>query len=271
MTKHASFLDRLQIVMDGREKYPWANSIGLGRGTIDGITRTGSVPGGDALAVIGRCENARIDWLLDGRGTPYRIACVTEDIDAAELLQEHIADDQVQRITVITDGERIAIALDQAASFSAKDGKDESGQQRHRTVEYRELEVIVGNIGREALEVIRYQPAGRLHLVRTTSDVLKRVARGMVGSWRMLNAADAIVGSAVPLKHNDLFFQQFNQQDMFPASRDEAILLDHYRAMQPVDRSALNQVATTMAKYVAVSADVPETPGGEWGTGQKSG
>lgn len=250
MQKFASITERLHFIMDGRDKYPWGQAIGLGKGAIDGMTRGGSTPGGETLSAISRYENARVDWILDGRGTPYNITCVTSDEDGAELLDDYFNENPNWNPTVLTDGKRIAVVLDVPAVYYVKDGKDDDGAPLFREIRYFAMEVIVGAIGALAVAMTRaHSLPDRMALVRTSPEIMKLVTRGGVGTWRMLQAPGAIISDEEYIGANDPFLAQFNQQEAFPTSPDEAILLDHYRAMAPNDRSAVNQIVTTMAQY----------------------
>ena len=250
--------------MDGRDKYPWGHAIGLGKGTIDGMTRGGSTPGGDTLSAIARYENARVDWILDGRGSPYNVTCAPSDEDAAELLDELLEQNPLWSPTVLTDGKRIAVLLDAAASYQVKDGKEDDGTPRFREIRYFAIEVIVGTIGTLTMEVVKgHSLPDNVALVRTSEEKMKQVTRGAVGTWRLLSAPDAIVQGEEYIGAADPFLAQFNQQEAFPTSPDEAILLDHYRAMATPDRSAVNQIVTTMAQYrdsAAVKSDDAPVP-----------
>lgn len=243
MDKRTTIVDRLQSLLDGRDKYPWGQSIGLGKGVIDGMTRTGSTPGGDTLSAIARCENARIDWILDGRGAPYNVSCVTSDDVAAELLEELMAEDG-WTITIVTDSRRIALVLDQVGSFEVKDGKDEGGAQRFRTVEHSIVEVLVGNIGRLTLDQVRRHP--HVSLAYADADVMTQLERGRIGTWRLLQHPDAVLRDAQRLDANDKFYTQFDQQQLFPATKDEAGLLGQIRALTPEGQSAVKQLVTAM-------------------------
>lgn len=247
MDKHATIIDRITALMDGRDKYPWGQSIGLGKGVIDGMTRTGSIPGGDTLSAIRRCENARIDWILDGRGAPYSVSCATSDEVAEELLQDLL--EESWNIYIVTDSQRIALVLAQMGSFDVKDGKTDVGEQRFRTINHPIIEVIVGHIGRLTMDLVRSRIEHWVSLELTTADVMTQIERGRLGTWRLVLAPDAIVHGTERIDPKHRIFTQFNQQDLFPATKDEAILLDHYRAMTPENRSAVNQVATAMAQH----------------------
>lgn len=169
MNESVAITNRLLIVMDGRERYPWAQSIGVGRGSIEGIWR-GSIPGGETLSAIARCENARIDWILDGRGAPFTVTCVTSDEDAADLLNEHCGEKMQWNCTIVTDGKRIAVVLDQEGMYQVKDGKDAGGAPQFRDVRYSAMEVIVGIVGALAMDVVRPGPKNTVGLVNVDVD-----------------------------------------------------------------------------------------------------
>lgn len=252
MDKSSSAIaDRLVLLLDGREKYPWGQRIGLGKGVIDGMTRTGSTPGGETLSAIARCENARIEWLLDGRGAPFNVSCAATDEAAAELLGELLAETG-WKITIVTDTRRTALVLDQPGSFDAKDGKTEAGTQRFRSIEYTIVEVLVGDIGRLALDLVRPQPV--VHLAHVEPEVMAQLERGRLGTWRLLQHREAVLRNAQPIDAKHAIYAQFSQPELFPATKDEAVLLDHYRAMSPENRNAVNQVVTAMEKYREAAA-----------------
>lgn len=258
MNESVAITNRLLILMDGRDKFPWAQSIGVGRGAIEGIWK-GSIPGGETLSAIARCENARIDWILDGRGAPFTVTCVTSDEDAADLLNEHYGEKLQWNSTIVTDGKRIAVVLDQEGMYQVKDGKDAAGAPQFRDVRYSAMEVIVGIVGALAMDVVRPGPENTVGLVNVDVDTMARIVRGQVGTWRMLKSPDAIVAGAKRIGASDPFFSQFNQQELFPTTPDEAILLDHYRAMAPQHRSAVNQIVTAMEKHGDAAAVKSET------------
>lgn len=244
MDKRGSIVDRLQFLMDGRDKYPWGLSIGLGKGVIDGMTRTGSIPGGDTLSAIGRCENARIDWILDGRGAPYSVACVTSDEAAAELLGELLAEGGWQ-ITIVTDSRRAALVLDQPGSFDVKDGKAEDGTQQFRTIDYSIVEVLVGYFGRLTMDLVR--PYLYVSLAYASEDAMAQLERGRIGTWRLLQHPDALLKDAQRIDAKHPIYDQIEQPQLFTASSDdEAAMLGQFRAMTAKTRHAVKQVFTAL-------------------------
>jgi hypothetical protein len=242
MDKHGSIVDRLQLLMDGRDKYPWGLSIGLGKGVIDGMTRTGSIPGGDTLSAIRRCENARIDWILDGRGAPYSVSVMTSDEEAEEFLRDLLVEPD-WNITIVTDSKSIALVLEQAGSFEVKDGKTPAGEQQFRPIPYTVLEILVGNIGRRTMELVRAHRY--VSLAYAEEGVMAALAHGKIGTWRLLQRPDAILKDAQRIPATDPIYSKFDQQDLFPAEAISAKRLEHLLRLEAA------------AKALAVLADKP--------------
>jgi|GEM_PF-2350895 len=247
-TKYPTLPDRINYLLDGRKLYPWAQSIGISKGSIEGVMKLGGMLGGDALSAIGRCENARVDWLLEARGKPYLVNCVTSDEEAKEVLEDLLI--ERWNITIVSDGKRIALVLVQPGSFDVKDGKDDDGAQRFRTIGYPIVEVIAGVIGHDTMDLVRgLAKQETVRMTLATPDVMTQIERGMIGTRRLFQAPGALLEAAEVINAKHRIFTQFNQQELFPVTKDEAILLDHYRTMPPESRLAVNQVATAMAEH----------------------
>ena len=239
--------DRIKHLLDGRKVHPWAAAIGVSKGSIESVMKLGGMLGGDALSAIRRCENARIDWILDGRGAPYSVSCVTSDETAEDLLQDLLEENW--NIAIVTDSQRIALVLAQPGSFDVKDGKDDAGVQQYRSIDYTVIEIITGIIGRRTMDLVRSRTEHCVTLELASAEVMTQIERGRMGTWRLLLAPDAIVHGTERIDAKHRIFAQFNQQELFPATKEEAILLDHYRAMTPENRTAINQVTTAMAQH----------------------
>jgi hypothetical protein len=240
--------DRLDYLLQGRKLYPWAASIGISKGSMESAVKKGGMLGGDALTAIHRCENVRIDWLLEGRGMPYSINSAPTDDIAREILEELLV--EAWTVTVITDHQRIALVLNQTGSFEVKDSKDDQGVQQYRHIHYQIIEVITGIIGNHTMDLVRSLTAEtNVNLVITDAEAMTDIGRGKLGTWKLLLAPDAIIQNFEVIDAKHRIFSVCNQQELFPTTKDEAILLDHYRAMTPENRQAVNQITTTMAEH----------------------
>lgn len=65
--------ERIDLILDGRQPYPWGLSIGWTRGVIDAVFRRNQVPGPEFLAKLALAERASLSWLLCGAGPPYQV------------------------------------------------------------------------------------------------------------------------------------------------------------------------------------------------------
>lgn len=149
----------------------------------------------------------------------------------------------------MTDRGRAAVVLDMPGSFEVKDGKDADDTPRMRTINYRIIEVITGPIGKHAMDLVRRAAeTAKVNLLETSSDVLAKIEKGQVGTYRLFEAPNAILANTEAIGPRDRFFSMYMQHEIFPASPDEMALLGYYRAMSPANRLAVNQVATAMAE-----------------------
>lgn len=240
--------ERLEVVADGRKLYPWAKSIGISKGSIESVMKLGGSLGGDSLSLMHRVENVRIDWLLEGRGTPYSVNVCLSDEDAVELIDELLAEEW--RAYIVTDRKRIAIVLEQDGAFKTKDGKDAEGVQQWRTVKYKIVEVIAGAIGRLSIQRIKDDSTTKIAcVIEVTTDILTKIEKGQIGTYRMFMAPQPIIGTASQIVRPDAFFEYLSVDGPPASTSGEAQLLQHYRSMTPAKRLAVNQLATAMTEH----------------------
>jgi hypothetical protein len=245
MDKPNSIVDRLLFLMDGRDKYPWGQSIGLGKGVIDGMTRTGSIPGGETLVAIRKCENARIDWILDGTGEPFITSKVLNDEDAIELLDELLAEQWC--LYVLSHGVRLAVVLTRPGKFEVKDGKDGEGKQQYKWIDYTIVEVIVGIFGVKANTYLsNLAQTTKMHLVKLSNEQMTSLEKGKIGTYHLCGADSGLLRNSSQVTSDDLVFKHVGQQTLFTSS--EEALLDSYRAITTDEQKAVTQIIQSMAK-----------------------
>jgi len=244
MDKHASIVDRLLFVMDGRDKYPWGQSIGLGKGVIDGMTRTGSIPGGETLMAIRKCENVRIDWLLEGSGEPYITTKALNDTDAVEYLEELMT--EKWSLYILTDQLRLAVVLVQSGKFQVKDGKDDQGEQKYKWIEYPIVEIVVGIFGNKTVGLLqRLAAQQQIHLTVATTAEMSALEKGMLGTYQ-LTKRDGLLSRGIVIPENHPLFKHAGQQSLIPYSAEEIDMLDSFRAISQEDKQALTRVINAM-------------------------
>lgn len=244
MDKHISIVDRLLFLMDGRDKYPWGLSIGLGKGVIDGMTRTGSIPGGETLVAIRKCENARIDWILDGTGEPFIISKVLSDEDGAVLLNELLAESW--EINLLTDDRRVAVVLTKPGKFKVKDGKNEAGEQQYKWIEYTIVEVIVGKLGPKTMACIQH--ADCVFLATVTEADMTLLEKGQIGTWNLCREDGGLLLMGIAIDEGDPIFNSQAQIQLFTPPKEETQFLDSYRSITPEKRAIVHQLTDSLAK-----------------------
>lgn len=239
---------RIELLADGRTLYPWAKRIGVNKGTIEKVMKSGGGLSGETLACFHRTENVRTDWLLEGHGAPFYVSVRTNDEDAAELLDEYL--EEHWTITLVTDAQRLLIVLSQPGAFDVKDGKDSDGHQVMRRIEYTIVEIIAAPIGKATITRLK---KGRksFRVVTTTPERFSDIEKGNVGTYRLLDAPDAFIRPATIEEVDEKFFSIYLQPELFPTTPDENALLGNYRTMTSENRLAVAQVATAMADYAA--------------------
>lgn len=187
---HNDFLSNIEKLLGRRDLYPWSDRIGLGRGVANGIAK-GTPPKADALTVISRAENVRIDWLLKGEGTPYSIIRARSDGECAEIIEEHLGEEE-WRVHLVTDGTNTAYVLTQPGQYQIKD----------RMVDYTILEVITGPCGNEAAQAI-YRRAFHFeskplehYLVDTDKATMRDLITGNMGTYAIALSDHALLRKA---------------------------------------------------------------------------
>lgn len=236
--------NRLDFLLQGRNIYPWAESIGL-RGPIEGMRYKKSVPGGETLVAIRKCENVRIDWLLEGSGEPYITSKVLNDTDAIELITELFAESWT--IYLLTNQTRIAIVLTRPGSYQVKDGKDENGEQQYRWVNYSNIELIVGFIGSRTIAFLQHQATtNEVRLVDISDAQMTALEKGMIGTYLLTKSPDGILSNYQIIDEKHPIFSQPGQQTLFSYTDAEIQLLKHYREISEEGKNAVTQVINVM-------------------------
>lgn len=195
--------------------------------------------GSDLLRALARTERVSLRWLDEGRGAPYVVARMTSDSEATAYLDELFAEDW--RVVVATaDDATFAIILEQPGSYQLKD----------KTVEYRIVEVLAGNISIETVRWLTQRDRG-LWLLRLTPDDMRRLSDGQMGNIELFGFHDprkssrGLIERAQSTVHDSAYMALFNppqevrEPHGMPAhlSYDEAILVQKYRQLAPENKS----------------------------------
>lgn len=91
--------ERLEQVLRGRSAWKWAESVHLSSGALSRMLK-GQFPDPEKLVPACRIENLSLTWLIEGRGTPFSVACPASDEEAAEVAQMALQDDPAADVLV---------------------------------------------------------------------------------------------------------------------------------------------------------------------------
>lgn len=180
INKH--FQEGLRAVLGERKAHPWGAGVGWNAGIVHRAIQ-GLVPGQEFLTAIGRAENVDLNWLLTGKGVPYRTAVCTSDHEAAELVGAHL-EDGGWKVYLLRSGDRAAIAMTGSGTYRLK-GKDWA---------YTPIELVTGVLGEQTLKTLK---ATEHQVVKVTAEEMGAIERGEVGTW-LLTKAGGIISRALP-------------------------------------------------------------------------
>jgi len=149
--------------------------------TVQRLAEGGNV-GGDVLATVCRVENVSLSWLLEGKGAPYLVNRTTCDSEAAGILEDLVGGGTGWSVYQLRDtAGKEAVVLTQPASF----------ERKGEWVEYTEVEVIAGEVGERARDVINASNANlERHWLDVDEITLRRLAAGQLGTWQLIGDVD---------------------------------------------------------------------------------
>lgn len=184
---HDNFYDRISFILVDRKPHAWGRACGIGRGSINRIFNERIVPTHEALTPIARYENASLNWLLHGQGSPYFTVTCIDDQQARHYAEDVLVESGWTGY-LISDGERIALAFAMPGEYEIKGS----------SYQYTILELMVGNIGRVAAESILASSAVRWrYRVEVSHHEMDAIVGGQVGTYRLLLAKDALLKTHV--------------------------------------------------------------------------
>ena len=230
-----SFQDRLLAVLADREKHPWGNTLGIGRGTV-GNMFSGTIPTSEALNAISRHENVNITWLLDGRGEPYNVHKFADDEECADYL-DRLFEEKSWIVYLITDQKRLAVVLTMPAQYKVKED----------WISYTVVEVLVGRCGRKTLNRVRAEiPVCKVFLINTYPQTLAELARGQIGTYKLLHSKSPLLHQAVLVTEDHKIFSW--PEEEVTLTPEEHVLVENFRHMAAEQRAAYKSIGDALAQ-----------------------
>lgn len=179
-----TFLSRLRLLLAGRNKHPWGESLGLSSGMISRMFE-GHVPNTEILTAICRVEGCSLHWLLLGEGMPFPVTPWNSDAEAAAHLKTVLANEPSEftiYVLSVTMAGPFGVVLTRPRRIT---------RPSKRVVNYTEVHIYTGAIGELTLKRVRaVQDSTQLWRVQTSADQLERLMRGEVGTWQLIGNDD---------------------------------------------------------------------------------
>lgn len=235
------YLERLDFLLNDRKKYSWGDQIGLNRGVIASMFDRGVVPKRETLLAIRRAENASPDWIASGDGRPYIVHRTISDEECAEEIRPYL-EDEAWSVVLVTDHAALHVVLHQPAQHQMHPKEGDPFW-----VDYTLMEVFCP-AGRLTLDVVRELARGPISLINLHAGLMRRIATGEVGTYRLLLAQDAWLNNAATIDKQHKVFDWPKAGDSL--SKEEQALVDNFRTMCPEQKAALKTVSDALAQSV---------------------
>jgi hypothetical protein len=224
---HNDFLSNLLYIINGRDKTPWANSLGLSDGTGHRLVK-GQPPRFEVLRRLGIIEGINLDWLVCCRGAPYWMQRFYSDHEIAGRLKILLKDHPLSWVVfLVTDRVRNALVLRREDQFFLDDGD---------VIDFERAEILAGPIGSETVALLTSTSTGGLRCVETDPVTMESLLDGNLGGYR-LTKPDGLLERWRPLDVRKEI--NIGKQKDIHAPEDETTLLAIFRGLDPDDRARL--------------------------------
>jgi hypothetical protein len=232
-------LQRLKQVLEDRTEYGWAKEFGINRGIIQNLKTKLTTPGWETLFTIRRIEGVRVEWLTEGRGTPFEVWRFVDEDECAETLDMHLHDEP-WTVTIATDGQRHAAVLSQPMESEVR-----GRAGRVTTYRYLATEILLG-VRKKGLDAIMAR--GReIRLAQISTERMAAIYGGQAGSYRLLRARDAWLGDAKPIDARHAIFTQAEPEPRV-LTHDEEQLIQIYGSLAAEKRATYKAIGHTLAQ-----------------------
>lgn len=219
------FFSRMQRIADGRAITTWANSLGWNNATM-GRVKKGHIPGPDLLTPLCRIENVSLNWLLEGRGTPYLVYPCADDDDAAQYLDTLLIDEPSWALYWLSDGLRHAVVLTQPAGLGEGD----------KRINYTAVEIVVGPLGAQTRQrAAQHDP----QWIQLPPARLYQLETGQIGSHALLKADGGLLLNE---KNNNKTFEAAVAEQPASYNVRERTLIERWRQLGPEDQDRLESI-----------------------------
>jgi hypothetical protein len=247
--------DRLRQIKGSRAVARWERDAGIGSSNLHRALKEDQL-NDENIRVLCYYENASSEWIISGRGNPYRVIRCDTDLDFSEQIEAYNTDEENWTLTVIlrkSDNLPCAVVLTMPSRYPVK----QRGKPEPLMVDYTALEVMVGPIGPSSSEAIKRDGWGKRQQLTLADEVVESLCKGGIGTYALMQEP-GYLKVAVPLDDKTLAdFASTSVTDSstpgytVPLTPHEQRLLKTYRAMATEDRERLLAIADTLKGFSA--------------------
>lgn len=246
--------DRIKQLKGSRPISKWERDAGIGRGNLDRAIKDDQL-NDENIRVLSFYENANPDWLISGRGNPYRVIRCDTDDDLSVNIGAYLTTEESWTLTVIlrqSDNVACAVVQTMPSRYPVKQrGKDDP-----LMVDYIALEVLAGPIGHSSWKAIEDEHWRNRQQLTLNDEVVESLCKGGIGTYALMQEP-GYLKAAIPL--DDKTLAAFATSDVterlgaytVPLTPPEQRLLSTYRAMPSNDRERLLAIAEALKGFSA--------------------
>jgi hypothetical protein len=242
--------DRLRQIKGSRSTSRWERDAGIGTGNLHRALKEDQL-NDENIRVLCSYENVNPDWLISGRGSPYRIIRCDSDLEFSEQIGLYHTDEAASwTLTVIfrqSDNVPCAAVLTMPGQYQVK----QRGKIERLWVDFTLIEVMSGPIGPYSREAIKRDGWKKRQQVTLDDDVVESLCKGGIGTYALMQEP-GYLKAAVPLDDKTLAeHAKSNVTDRtnsytVPLTPPEQRLLKTYRSLSNDDRERLLAIADAL-------------------------
>lgn len=245
--------DRIKQLKGSRPVSRWEITAGIGAGNLSRAIKDDQL-NDENIRVLCCYENVNPDWLINGRGNPYRVIRCDADLDLSEQIAAYHTDEAASwTLTVIvrqSDNIPRAVVLTMPGQYQVK----QRGKVEPLWVDYTILEVLTGPIAPYSREAIKRDGWKKRQQLTLDDAVVESLCKGGIGTYALM-LDPGYLKAAVPMDDealDELASREVSEAfkgGVVPLTPPEQRLLTTYRALPNADRERLQAIADTLKSF----------------------
>lgn len=237
---------KIEFLLQKRDMFPWLMSLGFTQGMVNRIKK-GQPASGELLRALQRTERVSLRWLIDDLGSPYYITHAVSDVNAVEQL-----------LVLLKNGDwAVALATSDNMGFAAILYRNAQYEYKDKMIDYRQVEVVAGNVTRTTAHWLMAQNRGD-YLLPLEPEEMAKLRDGHMGNMELFGWQDARKQSPGLWAKRQQFPGEFDDTNAYPASygKGEVLMINENQDTVDLDRRAAE--AELLSNYRQLTAEQRE-------------